>query len=397
MTRHTEAIATTAEQLRECCAELAQCSCFGFDTEFVGEKTYHPTLCLVQVSTPDKLWLIDPLTVGSLDALWELVVDPSRVVVVHAGREESRLCQVWSGERPHNLFDLQIAAGLVGYGFPLGHGPLIQQVLKKRVSKAETLTEWRERPLTPDQIRYAFDDVRYLLQLYERLHGRLKEAGRLEWLAEECDRLTIVATADHQEIEKFRKVKGAGGLDRKRLNLLRALHHWREEKANSKNCPPRSLVRDDLLIEIVKRNPKHEGNLRVVRGLAHRYLEEIIAVIESARAVPREEWPTAISRDQDSPQCVMITQVLCAVMADWAARRDIASGLIASNQDVRMIVRAKLKRKPLPENCSLTRGWRAEHVLPVLLEMLEGKRRLQIHNLRSETPFLIDRAPEEPG
>src|SRR5262249_14390349 len=153
-------------------------------------------------------------------AFWKLVIDPARQVVVHAGREEVRLCQLWAGSPPGNLFDLQIAAGLVGLTYPIGHGPLVNQVLRIRLAKGETLTEWRERPLTRNQIRYAFDDVRHLLSLHKELHERLDELGRLAWAAEEFERLTKNALARREETEKFRKLRGIGSLDRRRLAIV---------------------------------------------------------------------------------------------------------------------------------------------------------------------------------
>src|SRR5437764_8904361 len=176
-----EEVINTPEQLAQCCEYLATQKVLGFDTEFVGEDTYHPRLCLVQVATAQRLFLIDPLSVGPLDAFWKLVVDPTNLVVVHAGREEVRLCHLWSGQTPGNLFDLQIAAGLVGMIYPLGHGTLVHQVLGVQLAKGETLTEWRTRPLTRAQIRYAFDDVRYLLRVWEKLAARLEALGRTEW------------------------------------------------------------------------------------------------------------------------------------------------------------------------------------------------------------------------
>src|SRR6516165_5903104 len=172
-----EEIVTHPEELAACVAELTACPHFGFDTEFVGEDTYHPSLCLVQVATPDRLFLIDPLTTGPLDAFWQLVVDPARVVVVHAGREEVRLCRLWTGRAPGDLFDLQLAAGLVGLPYPLGYGALVGQVLGVSMRKGETRTEWRDRPLTPEQVRYAFDDVRHLLPLCKKLSARLAKLG----------------------------------------------------------------------------------------------------------------------------------------------------------------------------------------------------------------------------
>src|SRR6266851_3583447 len=200
----TEQLIAQPDELTEFCVRLASHSHFGFDTEFVGEDTYHPSLCLVQVATPEGLYLIDPLTVGPLDEFWKLVVDPARVVVVHAGREEVRLCRFWTGEVPGNLFDLQLAAGLVGMTYPIGHGPLVYQTLRVQLNKRETLTEWGERPLTPEQIHYAFDDVRYLLPMWERLSVQLEKLGRTEWAKEEFTRLSVTAAPDEPSAEKWR-------------------------------------------------------------------------------------------------------------------------------------------------------------------------------------------------
>src|SRR3954452_6959600 len=120
-----EEIVSAPEELAACCRHLAASPALGFDTEFIGEETYHPRLCLVQVATEDRLFLIDPLSAGPLDAFWKLVVDPGRIVVVHAGREEVRLCRLWTGFAPGNLFDLQLAAGLAGLAYPIGHGNLV--------------------------------------------------------------------------------------------------------------------------------------------------------------------------------------------------------------------------------------------------------------------------------
>ena len=388
-----EGLVSTPEELAACCAYLAGCPRLGFDTEFVGEDTYHPRLCLVQVATPERLFLIDPMTAGPLDAFWQLVVDPARLVVVHAGREEVRLCQLWAGLPPGNLFDLQIAAGLAGLAYPLGHGPLVGQVLRIHLSKGETLTEWRVRPLTREQIRYAFDDVRYLLPVWERLSRKLRDRGREDWAAEEFARMKAAALVRPEETEKFRKLRGVGSLDRRRLAVVRELYAWREERAAHYNRPARTVVRDDLLVEIARRNPTRVRDLEVVRGLAKRELPAIVEVVARARALPPELCPQATEREQDPPQVGLVANILTAVLADWAARNGVAPGLAATSNDVKLLVRARLHGQELPEESLLTRGWRAAHVLPEVLAVLDGKRSLRIVNVASATPFALSDAP----
>ena len=52
-------------------------------------------------------------------------------------------------EPPANVFDVQIAAGLIGMTYPIGYAGLVHDLLHQRMTKGETLTDWRQRPLTP--------------------------------------------------------------------------------------------------------------------------------------------------------------------------------------------------------------------------------------------------------
>jgi ribonuclease D len=385
-----EQIVTTPEELRVCLDHLAACRRFGFDTEFVGENTYHPHLCLVQVATSERLFLIDPLAVGPLDAFWRLVVNPQHLVVVHAGREEVRLCRLWAGETPEHFFDLQIAAGLVGLAYPLGAGALIHQLLGVQLAKAETLTEWRDRPLTAAQIRYAFDDVRYLLAVHELIGGRLDALGRADWAREEFARMAAAATPDDVPAEKWRKLRGLGSLDRRRLAIVRSIYNWREEMAARMNRPARTIVRDDLIVEIARRNPSRERDLQPIRGLPRRDLAAIIRAVELARALPAEQWPRAAEREQDPPQVGLVANVLQAVLGDFCARHELAPGLVATSNDVKLLVRAQMQGAPPPAESLLTQGWRNQHVLPELLAVLEGRRSLRIVNVRADSPFVVE-------
>jgi ribonuclease D len=387
-----ELIVTRPDELTDFCAYLANCTEFGFDTEFVGEDTYHPSLCLVQVAAGDRLYLLDPLSVGSLESFWRLVIDPSRVSIVHAGREEVRLCRLGGGAPPGNLFDLQLAAGLAGHAYPLSHGALINQVLGVQLTKGETLTEWRGRPLTPEQIRYAFDDVRYLLPARAKIFARLERLGRNEWAKEEFARLAQNAAPEEPNNERWRKLRGLGSLDRRKLAVIRALYYWREEVAARTNRPPRTIVRDDLIVEIARRNPTRERDLQVVRGLPKRDLEAIVQTVIAARALPADECPEPADRDQDPNQVGLVTNVLTAVLGDFCARNRLAANLVASTADVKMLVRARLSGEGPPARSILTRGWRAEHVLPELQAVLEGRRVVRIADPGADAPLALEDA-----
>ncbi len=389
-----EELIHSPEDLSRVCAHLAACGRFGLDTEFVGEESYHPLLCLVQIATAEKLYLIDPLVTGPLDALWNIITDPACEVIVHAGREEVRLCHLWSGRVPGNLFDLQLAAGLVGYNYPLGHGTLVSQLLGKNLAKGETLTEWRTRPLTAAQIRYAFDDVRHLLQLWQRLSDQLNQLERLTWAREEFARLCTLAIPTEPGLapgtERWRKLRGSGTLDRQRLAVLRELYDWREQLAAQHNRPPRTLVRDDLLVEIARRNPKSTRDLTHVRGLAKKFIPELIDAVEKGHRVPPEDRPYPSERDIDPPQVGWMVNLLGASLADFCVRSQLANNLVATTMDLKLLVRAKMQGTEVPGECSLTRGWRSEFVLPHLQAILDGRRSLRIADPRAAAPLAYD-------
>jgi ribonuclease D len=385
-----EVIVAQPKELVACCTHLAACPHFGFDTEFVGEQTYHPRLCLVQVATPERLYLIDPESVGPLDLFWDVVVDPAHLVIVHAGREEVRLCHLWTGRTPGNFFDLQIAAGLVGSGYPLSHAALVSQLLGIQMVKGETLTEWRSRPLTQQQIRYAFDDVRYLLPLWTRLAERLELGGRAAWAQEEFARLAEHAAPEEPAADRWRKLRGVGTLDRRRLAVVRELYRWRTDTATRHDRPARAIVRDDLLVEIARRSPSRVRDLQVIRGLPHRHLAAIVEVVQRAQAFPLEECPALAPREQDPPQMALISNILTAVLGDLCAKNQLAANLVANGNDVRLLARARLQGEPLPAKSLLGQGWRSRHVLPELLAVLEGRRWVRIADPTAEAPLLVE-------
>ena len=141
----------------------------GIDTEFMSEGRYRALLCLAGVVVPDAegqpvVELVDPLD-GRLDPgpLAEVLADPEVEVVLHAGRQDVALLRrVWRTE-VRGVFDTQVAAGFAGFGAQTGYGSLLNDVLGLRLAKSASFTRWDDRPLSPEQLAYARDDVAHLL------------------------------------------------------------------------------------------------------------------------------------------------------------------------------------------------------------------------------------------
>lgn len=374
--------------LSSCLEHIARVLAIGFDTEFVGEETFHPELCVVQVATPYRLFLIDAMKLRNLQGFWELLAEPSRTVIAHASRAEIRICQQASGKPPGTLVDVQLAAGLLGYGYPLGYGPLLQQVLGVSLTKGATLTDWRRRPLSASQIRYAFDDVRHLLPLWERMSNQLRERRRLSWADEEFETLKRRSLQEATEAERWRKLRGVGALDRRRLALVAEVYAWRAQRAEEVNRPARTVLRDDLVVEVAKRDPASKEELSLVRGLARGELNGVWEALERGRAVRAEDRPTSAERENDSPQITLMTNLLTAVLADWGTRHAVTPSLIATMPELRALVRTAAGRGSDAES-SLTQGWRAVAVLPDLQAVLDGRRLIRIADPRSATPLRV--------
>jgi ribonuclease D len=381
-----EHLISQPREMAACLEHLASSSVIGFDTEFVGEDAYRPELCLLQVATAQQLFVIDPFSAGPLDEFWKLLLDPARTTVVHAGREDIRICTFQAGQPPANVFDVQLVAGLAGLPYPIGYAGLVHDLLGQRMSKGETLTDWRRRPLLPSQLRYAFDDVRYLLPACKKLSDRLKRSKRTEWAAEEFATAVRKAIADDVTTERWRRVKGIGGLDRRGLAIARELFAWRERFAERVNRPPKHLLRDDVLAEVARRAPGKSDELGAYRGVPRGEVEAILEAVRRAKALPIDQCPEPEARENDPPHVVLLGNFLGVVLADWCTRNKLAANLVASGSDLKAIVRSRVYREPLPD-VPLTRGWRAAVVLNELQAILDGTKAVRVENLRAAAPL----------
>jgi len=262
---------TSRQALHELCSELKDCPRLALDTEFVGEDSFVPRLELIQIATDSTAAVIDFPAVsdgGSLEPLWDIVCNPAVQKVVHAGRQDLDLFAVHAGRIPKPFFDTQIAAAMVGYGPQVAYASLVQRVHGKRLDKAHTFTNWSARPLSPDQLSYALEDVTFLLAIHDHLQTRLSEFGRLEWIGEEFARLEdAVGETRGEPQERYQRVRGWDQLKPKSLAVLRALAAWREGEAKRRNVPRGRVLRDEVLLQMARHPPRSVQELRSVRGV----------------------------------------------------------------------------------------------------------------------------------
>lgn len=366
------------------CEQLKGHPILALDTEFIREKSYVPKLEIVQVATRDGLLaVIDYGTLGRMDndPFVALLNDPDVLKIFHAAEQDLEMFHLISGEVPGPMWDTQLVTGLFGYTGRLGYAAVAENLVGAKPVKGETLTDWSQRPLTPEQLHYAIEDVRYLIPLYDLEKQKLEELGRLTWAEEECERArrnvvnTLAVRADMETL--YQRVRGWHNLDRRGLAVLRELAIWREDEAMRRNRPRGSVLKDEMLVEIARRSPNNPGQLRALRGLQprdiDRFGEEWVEAVKDGKAVPANECPEpGVPGPSLDEEAMALASLLQAVLQAIASERLVSNTLVATFSDLQRLVEVHLEGKT--ESSPVVSGWRGELVGKDLMGIIEGKR-----------------------
>ena len=368
-------LVTTQAGLTELIGRLREAGSFAYDSEFIGELTYLPKLCLIQVATTREVSLIDPIAKIDLTPFWELVADASVEKITHAGQQDLEPVMRHLNRPGQNVFDTQISAGFVGMAYPVSLSKLVREVVGAKLGKGLTFTHWDQRPLSTQQLKYAANDVRYLPAIRAHLGERLERLGHTAWAAEECDAQCDVGLYRFDPETAYLKVRGAGGLHPQALAVLKELVLWRNEAAKQHDVPPRAFLKDEILIDMSREPNKNVERLARVRGLPRpvelAHGAEIVEATKRGLATPVTEQPQ--SRNiEETPTDKHRADALWAVMQCLCIGRKIDPDLVCSRQEIGRLYR-QLNAGVTPEGLRMLGGWRREAVTGTLLEMIEGK------------------------
>jgi ribonuclease D len=332
---HLQPIITTSPELSELAKQLAAQPRMGLDTEFLRERTYRAQLCLVQVSAVGLAACVDPLALPRLGDLAHVLAAPDIVKVMHASRQDLEVLLPVAGlTRP--VFDTQIAASLTGLPAQIGYAELVRRLLGHELSKTHTRTDWSRRPLSAEQIRYALDDVHYLLPLADLLQEQIRGLGRMEWLAEELRSLDDAAALSINPEDAWQRLKGMHDLDPARARLARALAAWREHQAIEHNRPRGWILEEPVLRDIVSRVPRTLDALEAIPGmppgLAKRRGAELLACVAAAE-VP-QPTPPLPARTRPDPAKIALVKHLAGIIQGVATELNVVPELLATRRDL---------------------------------------------------------------
>lgn len=360
---------STYEELSAFCERAARFDAIAVDTEFLRERTYHPRLCLVQVATPDECVVIDVIAIDNLAPLAILMRDEGTVKVFHACSQDMEVLNYTLGALPAPIFDTQVAAAFLGERMQASYNGMVHAFCGVTLPKSESLTDWSRRPLTPEQIEYALDDVRYLIKAYDVIMERLDKSGRASWVLDEIKPLT---DRSHYVVDRrvaFKRVKRVNSLTRRQLAVARELAAWREARAEYSNIPRKWLMSDEVLIALSKRPPHDAASLRRVRGteqLSDADVAGALSVIARGESCPADKYPfIARAHKPASPELESVIDLMYALIRLVGERSGVATAMIASRDDLVDYV-------DRPQDSPLREGWRFELVGTLIDDLLNG-------------------------
>ncbi|MGI6229442.1 MAG: ribonuclease D [Tractidigestivibacter sp.] len=371
---------STSDELRDFCDKIRGARVVAVDTEFLREKTYRPLLCLIQVGTKDQIGAVDPLLVDDLTPLAEVFADESVTKVFHACGQDLEAIYDTMGVICKPVFDTQVAAAFLGMRQQTSYAAVVEGYCNVHLPKAESLTDWSHRPLDPEQLVYAEDDVRYLPAIYDAMIDKLVRKDRLSWVEPEMAALTELSRVRKDPREAYLKLRRSNSLTRRQLAIAREVCAWREETASKRNVPKKWIVSDEVLVEVCRRAPKNVQSLRKIRGTEQLSAKDGAALVEAVAAgerVPASECPSHEKHYHATTEIESVVDLMYALVRLVSEQSGVAAQLIATRDDLAGFIR---DRKSSP----LLVGWRKELVGDKLVQLLEGETGLTVREGRVE-------------
>lgn len=215
------------------------------DTEFEWRRTYHPRLSLIQICDGNDVFLIDCLLCKNIEKVKFIFESVQILKVFHAVRSDTTVLFSSLGIKTNNVFDVQIAEKIINDLNVKSYSYLVEKYINLSINKSETNSNWMKRPFSNNQLKYASEDVEFLIDIYTKQNKLLDKKGKLKeafYLSKE------EAGLGNQElyISRLQKIRDKSEIDEK-------IFMWREELAKKKDIPTSFILSDKKLKKLSKR------------------------------------------------------------------------------------------------------------------------------------------------
>ncbi|MBI2424330.1 MAG: HRDC domain-containing protein [Candidatus Hydrogenedentes bacterium] len=321
---------TTAKEWQTCLSHLKRWPRVAVDLEANSLYVYQEYICLLQFSTEEQDFIVDPLAGFPLLGLGDLLQNPKIEKIFHASEYDLILLKEAYGVEAVNLFDTMWAGRILGYK-NMGLAAFLESFLQITVSKKHQKANWSKRPLSAEQLAYAQNDTRYLIQLRDLMSAELEKRGQMEEALEIFRNETRVKSPDRSfDAADFYGLRGARRMPPQMQAVLRELFILRDREAKARNVPPFKVLNNDVLLHLAKLQPANEEELLKVRGISERVLQRmgtsLLRAVARGRKAPPPEPPVRNNRKSNR------TMERFECLSDWrkqrAQERDVESDVI---------------------------------------------------------------------
>jgi len=341
----------TPEALAEAIAALSREPLVAADTEAASFHRYRDRIFLIQLSSPSRTEIIDPLAVADLSPVGRLLADPKVEKIFHDADYDLRTLDRDYGFRARRLFDTRIAAQLAGEP-AVGLAALLEKYAGVKLAKEHQKADWSRRPLPPAMLAYAAADTAHLPALREQLRVRLTALGRLAWAEEEFTRLedlrwTGGGMSDGGGPDAFLRVKGAKALTPRQLAALRELYRWREAQGAELDRATFRIIGNDALLAVAKALPRAPAELSGIAALppslAARHGPALLDGVRRALGLLESELPRVerAPRQARDPALEARVERLKAARNRAAAELGLDPGVLCGRSTLEAVARAQ--------------------------------------------------------
>ena len=286
-----------------CLRDLQAAPRLAIDLEANSMFAYRERVCLIQVSTADTDYIIDPIQQLDLSGLGAIIADPRVEKVFHASEYDLILMRRDYDWHLNNLFDTMWAVRILGYS-QMGLASLLESSFGVSTSKRFQKANWCKRPLSSAELAYAQTDTHYLLSLRDRLAAELKAAGLWEEADEIFREQTRVRLPDKAfDPDGFWSINGAFDLSPEKQAALKGLYLFRDREAKRRDIPPFKILGERTLLELADKMPGRISELDEIHGMSpkqqSRYARAILGVLADARSAEAPKPPPRSPRPPD--------------------------------------------------------------------------------------------------
>jgi ribonuclease D len=374
---------TTLPDLETLAERMMASPIVSVDTESDSLYSYTEKICLVQVSLPDEDYIIDPLTIFSLEPLADVFACAGVEKIFHGADYDLVSLKRQYGFHVANIFDTMVAARILGRK-NTGLASLSADILGLKMDKTQQRSDWGKRPLSAEQLAYACHDTRYLLTLRGHLLTELHKVGREQEAREAFADLARVEPKPRAfDQDAFWNIKGVRDLDSAGQTIVSALYQWRDEQARWEDRPVFKTMNDRTLVALAENRPGSYDALRGSRILSSyqvtRYGHAVVDAMTKAQRSGERPRPPHNRNNRTRPDDLTLSlyERLRAWRRERAAQRGVEPDVITSN-DVLMTIAT---RQPCAsgelEDISGLGSWRrheyGEEITALVVEFLSER------------------------